>query len=247
MSSFDLMTSFRTSSILWFTRHSCALKESMELERVSGSTMDRGVRVGCTSPSRVAYRSMIEFWLKPSRVVKRPHRLELFFGWREPEIVEQVSVAPWGMSGWVVPPTLPRLAYLHRRKSAHRDFKPSSLLIDFGRRVKIADFTVGRILAQTMDPCDSSVGTIACNEPREDRHRPQPQGLRRLHRQHLELRPQQPRGSSSASSHLARTSIGVSTEHSSCVPSAAPICRPPPLVCLGASSPQVSPPPAPVH
>ncbi|RWW19221.1 hypothetical protein GW17_00016740 [Ensete ventricosum] len=55
---------------------------------------------------------------------------------------------------------LPRLAYVHRRKSAHRDIKPSSLLIDFGRRVKIADFKVSRILAQTMDPCDSSVGTI---------------------------------------------------------------------------------------
>ncbi|WOL19721.1 mitogen-activated protein kinase kinase 5-like [Canna indica] len=57
------------------------------------------------------------------------------------------------------------LAYLHRRKIVHRDIKPSNLLIDSGRRVKIADFGVSRILAQTMDPCNSSVGTIAYMSP----------------------------------------------------------------------------------
>ncbi|GJM87081.1 hypothetical protein PR202_ga02999 [Eleusine coracana subsp. coracana] len=57
------------------------------------------------------------------------------------------------------------IAYLHRRHIVHRDIKPSNLLIDSGRRVKIADFGVGRILNQTMDPCNSSVGTIAYMSP----------------------------------------------------------------------------------
>ncbi|CAH9137486.1 unnamed protein product [Cuscuta epithymum] len=57
------------------------------------------------------------------------------------------------------------LSYLHRRKIVHRDIKPSNLLINSHRRVKIADFGVSRILAQTMDPCNSSVGTIAYMSP----------------------------------------------------------------------------------
>ncbi|KAJ0965665.1 hypothetical protein J5N97_026803 [Dioscorea zingiberensis] len=57
------------------------------------------------------------------------------------------------------------LAYLHRQRIVHRDIKPSNLLIDTRRRVKIADFGVSRILAQTMDPCNSSVGTIAYMSP----------------------------------------------------------------------------------
>ncbi|KAJ4887059.1 Mitogen-activated protein kinase kinase 5 [Raphanus sativus] len=57
------------------------------------------------------------------------------------------------------------LAYLHRHHIVHRDIKPSNLLIDSGKRVKIADFGVSRILAQTMDPCNSSVGTIAYMSP----------------------------------------------------------------------------------
>ncbi|RLM54732.1 hypothetical protein C2845_PM10G05040 [Panicum miliaceum] len=57
------------------------------------------------------------------------------------------------------------IAYLHRRHIVHRDIKPSNLLIDAARRVKIADFGVGRILNQTMDPCNSAVGTIAYMSP----------------------------------------------------------------------------------
>ncbi|KAK9099941.1 hypothetical protein Scep_023371 [Stephania cephalantha] len=57
------------------------------------------------------------------------------------------------------------LSYLHRRKIVHRDIKPSNLLINARKQVKIADFGVGRILAQTMDPCNSSVGTIAYMSP----------------------------------------------------------------------------------
>ncbi|KAH0465874.1 hypothetical protein IEQ34_005977 [Dendrobium chrysotoxum] len=57
------------------------------------------------------------------------------------------------------------LAYLHSQKIVHRDIKPSNLLINAAHRVKIADFGVGRILARTMDPCNSSVGTIAYMSP----------------------------------------------------------------------------------
>ncbi|KAL5973965.1 Dual specificity mitogen-activated protein kinase kinase 4 [Asimina triloba] len=57
------------------------------------------------------------------------------------------------------------LAYLHSRKIVHRDIKPSNLLINDRNQVKIADFGVSRILAQTMDPCNSSVGTIAYMSP----------------------------------------------------------------------------------
>lgn len=57
------------------------------------------------------------------------------------------------------------LLYLHRRRIVHRDIKPSNLLINCKRQVKIADFGVSRILAQTMDPCNSSVGTIAYMSP----------------------------------------------------------------------------------
>ncbi|KAL6996161.1 Mitogen-activated protein kinase kinase 5 [Sarracenia purpurea var. burkii] len=57
------------------------------------------------------------------------------------------------------------LYYLHRRKIVHRDIKPSNLLINSRKQVKIADFGVSRILSQTMDPCNSSVGTIAYMSP----------------------------------------------------------------------------------
>ncbi|KAL9224792.1 hypothetical protein vseg_000795 [Gypsophila vaccaria] len=57
------------------------------------------------------------------------------------------------------------LLYLHGRRIVHRDIKPSNLLINTLRQVKIADFGVSRILEQTMDPCNSSVGTIAYMSP----------------------------------------------------------------------------------
>ncbi|OMO82734.1 hypothetical protein COLO4_22861 [Corchorus olitorius] len=57
------------------------------------------------------------------------------------------------------------LNYLHRRHIVHRDIKPSNLLINSKKKVKIADFGVSRILDQTMDPCNSSVGTIAYMSP----------------------------------------------------------------------------------
>lgn len=55
--------------------------------------------------------------------------------------------------------------YLHRKRIVHRDIKPSNLLVNSMKQVKIADFGVSRVLAQTMDPCNSSVGTIAYMSP----------------------------------------------------------------------------------
>ncbi|KAL8522664.1 hypothetical protein ACS0TY_012703 [Phlomoides rotata] len=57
------------------------------------------------------------------------------------------------------------LYYLHKRKIVHRDIKPSNLLINSRGVVKIADFGTSRVLAQTMDNCNSSVGTIAYMSP----------------------------------------------------------------------------------
>lgn len=57
------------------------------------------------------------------------------------------------------------LHYLHRRKIVHRDIKPSNLLINSRKQVKIADFGVSTILAQTMGLCNSSVGTIPYMSP----------------------------------------------------------------------------------
>ncbi|CAH8332628.1 unnamed protein product [Eruca vesicaria subsp. sativa] len=57
------------------------------------------------------------------------------------------------------------LAYLHRRHIVHRDIKPSNLLRNSENNVKIADFGVSRVLTQTIEPCNSSVGTIAYMSP----------------------------------------------------------------------------------
>ncbi|KAK4756598.1 hypothetical protein SAY87_006725 [Trapa incisa] len=56
------------------------------------------------------------------------------------------------------------IAYLHRRKIVHRDIKPPNILVNSMNKVKIADFGVSRVLAQTMD-CNSSVGTLAYMSP----------------------------------------------------------------------------------
>ncbi|KAH7404891.1 hypothetical protein KP509_15G048700 [Ceratopteris richardii] len=57
------------------------------------------------------------------------------------------------------------LHYLHINKIVHRDIKPSNLLINHKKEIKIADFGVSTILASTLAPCNSFVGTCAYMSP----------------------------------------------------------------------------------
>ncbi|KAK3041561.1 hypothetical protein RJ639_000695 [Escallonia herrerae] len=57
------------------------------------------------------------------------------------------------------------LRYLHGIQIVHRDIKPSNLLINCRGAVKIADFGVSRIVADTIEECDSCVGTCAYMSP----------------------------------------------------------------------------------
>lgn len=57
------------------------------------------------------------------------------------------------------------LVYLHKRKIVHRDIKPSNLLLNYKQEVKIADFGVSTVLANTMAQCNSFVGTCAYMSP----------------------------------------------------------------------------------
>ncbi|KAL2623544.1 hypothetical protein R1flu_003749 [Riccia fluitans] len=57
------------------------------------------------------------------------------------------------------------LNYLHKKKIVHRDIKPSNLLLNRKQEVKIADFGVSTVLANTMAQCNSFVGTCAYMSP----------------------------------------------------------------------------------
>eukprot|EP00249_Psilotum_nudum_P017688 c26442_g1_i1 orf=1031-2116(-) len=57
------------------------------------------------------------------------------------------------------------LMYLHQNKIVHRDIKPSNLLLNHRQEVKIADFGVSTVLASTLAPCNSFVGTCAYMSP----------------------------------------------------------------------------------
>ncbi|MCO5566989.1 hypothetical protein L7F22_020672 [Adiantum nelumboides] len=57
------------------------------------------------------------------------------------------------------------LEYLHRNKIVHRDIKPSNILLGRNQEVKIADFGVSTILASTLAPCNTFVGTCAYMSP----------------------------------------------------------------------------------
>ena len=57
------------------------------------------------------------------------------------------------------------LSYLHSQKIVHRDIKPSNLLLSRAGEVKISDFGVAKIMARSLAPCDSYVGTCAYMSP----------------------------------------------------------------------------------
>ncbi|KAH7415633.1 hypothetical protein KP509_14G054600 [Ceratopteris richardii] len=66
------------------------------------------------------------------------------------------------------------LDYLHRNKIVHRDIKPSNILLGRNQEVKIADFGVSTVLASTLAPCNTFVGTCAYMSP--ERFDPDNQG-----------------------------------------------------------------------
>ncbi|KQK19193.1 mitogen-activated protein kinase kinase 5 [Brachypodium distachyon] len=96
---------------------------------------------------------------------ERGGELQILLEYMDGGSLDGRRIAAEGFLADVARQVLSGIAYLHRRHIVHRDIKPSNLLIDSARRVKIADFGVGRILNQTMDPCNSSVGTIAYMSP----------------------------------------------------------------------------------
>lgn len=57
------------------------------------------------------------------------------------------------------------LSYLHAQKIAHRDMKPSNLLINSNGQIKIADFGVSKLMHRSLDTCVSYVGTCAYMSP----------------------------------------------------------------------------------
>ncbi|XP_042477722.1 mitogen-activated protein kinase kinase 9-like [Macadamia integrifolia] len=57
------------------------------------------------------------------------------------------------------------LNYLHSKKIVHRDIKPSNLLVNQKMEVKIADFGISKIMRDTLQRCDSFVGTCAYMSP----------------------------------------------------------------------------------
>ncbi|XP_034197122.1 mitogen-activated protein kinase kinase 9-like isoform X2 [Prunus dulcis] len=57
------------------------------------------------------------------------------------------------------------LNYLYTNKIIHRNIKPANVLVNSNMEVKIANFSVSKILCMTSDPCNSYVGTCAYMSP----------------------------------------------------------------------------------
>jgi serine/threonine protein kinase len=53
------------------------------------------------------------------------------------------------------------LAYLHARRIVHLDIKPANLLASTAGEVKIADFSIAKVLSRAGEQCTSYVGTTA--------------------------------------------------------------------------------------
>ncbi|EAZ24877.1 hypothetical protein OsJ_08657 [Oryza sativa Japonica Group] len=123
----------------------------------------------CGGRSRARSRSSAPPSTRPScgatACTRQAGELQILLEYMDGGSLEGRRIASEAFLADVARQVLSGIAYLHRRHIVHRDIKPSNLLIDSGRRVKIADFGVGRILNQTMDPCNSSVGTIAYMSP----------------------------------------------------------------------------------
>ncbi|XP_068501302.1 mitogen-activated protein kinase kinase 9-like [Phaseolus vulgaris] len=57
------------------------------------------------------------------------------------------------------------LAYLHARNIIHRDIKPANILVNTKGEVKIGDFGVSKVVSDTLEMCNSYVGTNAYMSP----------------------------------------------------------------------------------
>eukprot|EP00270_Netrium_digitus_P010465 TRINITY_DN3250_c0_g1_i1.p1 TRINITY_DN3250_c0_g1~~TRINITY_DN3250_c0_g1_i1.p1 ORF type:complete len:353 (+),score=59.82 TRINITY_DN3250_c0_g1_i1:178-1236(+) len=91
--------------------------------------------------------------------------LELMDGGTLADVVKAQGSIPEQYLAEISRHVLQGLQYLHREHVVHRDIKPSNLLINRDGQVKIADFGVSTMLANTLAQCTSYVGTSAYLSP----------------------------------------------------------------------------------
>eukprot|EP00953_Heterococcus_sp_UTEX-ZZ885_P030029 15888-Heterococcus_DN1.PRE.1 len=69
-----------------------------------------------------------------------------------------VPLAEERVIDWFVQITL-ALKHIHDRKILHRDLKTQNIFLTLGRVVKLGDFGIAKVLANTMDHARTAIGT----------------------------------------------------------------------------------------